>query len=135
MVSKKKKSDDMSPNFFAGVPLGQALNVAEGVGGLAMKYISQKYEIEKKIDEIKSDTTEKVEEIREEAIKSGYAVKKAFLTAIVEGLLLVTGLLSLIYGLILVIGDKFGTENVLIAYGVITLAYVVFTMKTAPDKS
>ncbi len=129
MVGEKKKDADPFP----GIPLGGALEVVEGVGGLLAKYLAQRYEVEKRVEELKVETAETVDEIREEAVRTGYAVKKAFLRSVVETILLTTGLLSLIAGLILVVRDVIPLRYVLLGYGILITAFIAFQVKTAPE--
>lgn len=129
-AGKKKKKKD---NPLTGVPLGSAIDVAEGVGSLLMKYLAQRYEVEQKVEELKEGAEEKVEELRDEAVKTGYAVKKAFFRSIVEAIILATGILSLIYGLVKIIGRVIELEYVLLLYGVLSLAFLAIQLKMAPE--
>jgi len=134
MADKGKKAKKPKSSLLGGVPLGSALEVLEGVGGLLAKYLSQRYEVEKRVEELKEETSEKVEEIRDEAIKTGYALKKAFLKTMVEALMLVTGMLSLILGLIILVKNIMPLEYVLMGYGFLVLIYVSITLKLSPQE-
>jgi len=130
-AKSKKKRKKASP--LGGVPLGGALDVAEGVGGLLVDYLSRKYRVEETVENIREDAEEKVEEIRTEAVRTGYAVKKAFFRSMMEAILLSTGMLALIAGLILVIGNTFPLEYVLLGYGLLTMALLALQLKLAPE--
>ncbi|MFH1055474.1 MAG: hypothetical protein V1744_05210 [Candidatus Altiarchaeota archaeon] len=130
MAKKSDKKEEKPKGLLRGVPFGSALDVVDSVGSFLIKFMAQRYEVEKRVQHFKEDAKEKVEELKEEAIKTGYAVKKAFFRAIVEAILLTTGLLALIFGTILVISDLVPMKWVLLGYGVIITAFIVFKMKT-----
>ncbi len=133
MMASRKKGKNESGDDSGGLPLGSAFEVVEGLAGMAVKLLAQKYQVEKKVEEIKEETQEKVEEIRDEAIRTGYEVKRAFLRTVVESILIGTGILSLVIGLMVLASRVIEQpELVLIAYGIIVTGYVVFTMKTGP---
>ena len=132
-MASRKKGKNESGDDSGGLPLGSAFEVVEGLAGMAVKLLAQKYQVEKKVEEIKEETQEKVEELRDEAIRTGYEVKKAFLRTVVEAILLVTGIVSFVVGTMLwasrIIEQP---EYILIFYGILVGIYVVFTMKTGP---
>ncbi|MBD3388984.1 MAG: hypothetical protein GF416_07855 [Candidatus Altiarchaeales archaeon] len=130
--TKRKRKKASSP--LGGVPLGSALEVAEGVGGFLMKYFAQRYQVEEKVEEIKEETAERVDEIREEAVRTGYAVKKAFFEAIVEAVILMTGMVAIIYAVVRIVGRFVDPpELVLLMYGVAAMAFLALKMKLAPE--
>jgi hypothetical protein len=134
----KARADEKPPGILGGIPLGSALDVFDGIGSFLFKTFLRRYEVEEKIEQVKADAKAKAQELRQEAIKTGYEVKKAFFRAIVEAMLLATGLLALILGLIQLlqnyVKDRLGLDPavVLVAYGVLILAYIAFKMKTKP---
>jgi len=134
MAAKKgKKKEEAS--FLGGLPLGSAFQVAEGLGGMALKLVEQRYQVGKKVEEFKQDSAEKVEEFKEEAVRTGYEVKKAIIRTIFEAILFATGLFALIIGALHWLKRNLGIEldEMLLAYGLLVTAYIVFTMKTSPD--
>jgi hypothetical protein len=131
-MAAKKKAEKESEQT-SGIPLGGALEVVEGAAGILGKYLAQRYEVEKRVEEIREETSEKVEEIKEEAIRTGYEVKKAFFRTVVEAILLTTGMLSLIAGLILVVRDIIPLKYVLVGYGFVITLVVLFQLKTSPE--
>ncbi|MBU0761836.1 MAG: hypothetical protein KKD39_02320 [Candidatus Altiarchaeota archaeon] len=132
MASKKSKSK--GDGFKLGsVPLGSALDAVDGVGSVILQLLSRRYQVEKKVDDIKKQTDKKVGEIRDEAVRTGYAVKKAFLRAVVEAIMLITGILSLVAGLILLIKRLAPIEYVLLGYGFLVTIFVALTVKLSPD--
>ncbi len=86
------------------------------------EYLDQRYKIKKK-----------VEDIRKVTIQTLFRLKKEFVKTIVETLLLSTGLLALIAGIILVLNKYFPIEYLLLAYGGIGLLYVLLFMKFKTD--
>jgi len=112
------------------IPLSSALDALDGVGSFLFKLFLSRYQVEEKIDQLKTDAREKIHEIREEAVKTGYAVKKAFFRAIVEAVFLTTGLLAMIIGGILIVSEVVPLKYVLIGYGLLVTAAVVFALKT-----
>jgi hypothetical protein len=127
--TKSRRSDKPTERFF-GVPLGSALDILDGVAGLLGKYLAQRYEVEKRVEQIREETAEKVEELKDEAVRTGYAVKKAFFRTIVEAILLTTGMLSLILGLILLVREVIPLRYVLIGYGLLITTIVLLQLKT-----
>ena len=115
------------------MPLGSALDVAEGAAGLLGRYLAQRYEVERRVQQLKDETAEKVEEIRAEAVRTGYELKKALFRTIVEAILLVTGMVALIVGAIMVVGDIVDIKYVLVGYGFVVTMVVLFQLKTAPE--
>ncbi|MBT5023623.1 hypothetical protein HON01_12445 [Candidatus Woesearchaeota archaeon] len=94
------------------------MNVADNFVDIAANFINQRYKISKRVGDAKK-----------EIFKFLYLVKKVFFRTLVEGLLLVTGLLALIIGLIILISKHYPLEYVLIIYGVIVLIFVLMRMK------
>ena len=132
-MAPKKKQDKKTGEGSNGLPLGSVFHVAEGLAGMALQLLAQKYQVEKKVEEFKEETQERVEELRTEAIRTGYEVKRAFLRTVVESILLGTGLISLIAGIMLMASRVIELpEYILISYGAIVTVYVIFTMKTSP---
>jgi len=133
MASKGKgRSGDRQPGILGGAPLGSVLDVVDGVGAFLFKMFLDRYEVEERIKEVKSDAARKAQEIKEEAVKTGYAVKKAFFRAIVEAVFLTTGLLALIAGGVLVVSDVVPLKYVLLGYGIAITAIVAVRLKTQP---
>ena len=54
----KGKRRKKKPNQISGVPLGSALDVVEGAAGLLGGYLSQRYEVEKRVEQRREETTE-----------------------------------------------------------------------------
>jgi hypothetical protein len=128
--SKADKPEEKKKGLLSSVPLGSALDVVDGVGGFLFKLLLQRYQVEEKIGKLKEDAREKAEELKEEAIRTGYALKKAFFRAVVEAVLLVTGMLALIIGAIWAIQKVIPIEYVLLGYGIIVTTAIVFSLKT-----
>jgi len=132
MASKKKKPKKEGIQL-GSVPLGSALDVFDGAGSIILKLLSSRYQVEKKVDDLKKETDKKVEEFKDDAVKTGYAVKKAFLRTVVEAIMLTTGILSLVVGLILLIKNLAPLEYVLLGYGFLVTIFVALTVKLSPD--
>lgn len=81
-------------------------------------YLNQKYKIEKNIEDAKAKVVETL-----------YTLKREFVKTIVETLFLVTGLLSLLIGLILYLTNFIPLEWILIGYGGIATVIMVLSMK------
>ena len=131
-----QKSDKAKPKgggslgLLSSIPLGGALDVVDSVGEMMFKFFLRRYQVEEKIENVKEEAKKKAEELKAEAIRTGYAVKKAFFRAIVEAIFLTTGLLALIIGLMLVVSDIIPLKYVLVGYGLIVTAAIVFILKT-----
>lgn len=133
MPKKKSGKKEKENPLFGGIPLGSAMDVFEGLGSLAVKLFSSKAQVEKKVDEFRKETGKQVEELRDEAVRTGYEVKKAFLRAVVETILLASGILSLVLGLILLVKKMVPLEYVLLGYGFVILFFVLLTVKLSPE--
>jgi hypothetical protein len=131
MASKaKREPEEKAPGILGSIPLGTALDAFDGVGSFLYKLFLRRYRVEERIEDAKEEAKEKVTELKEEAIKTGYAVKKAFFRAIVEAILLTTGIVALIAGTIMAVADLVPLKFVLLGYGVIMTAVIVFQLKT-----
>ena len=126
----KKGKPQKSSGFLSGIPFGSALDVVDAVGSTVFKILLNRYQVEERIEQVKEDARQKAEELKEEAIKTGYALKKAFFRAIVEALFLVTGILALLIGGIMILSDIVPLKYILVAYGLIVTATIVFILKT-----
>lgn len=128
---KKDKKGGKKPGFLASIPLTAAFEVLDG--GLRFIYdqFMDRYEVEDKIEQAKVDAKKTAEEIKTEAIKTGYAVKKAFFRTIVESIILGSGLIALLIGVVWTISD-FGVKPqwILTVYGLLAIVFIVFKMKT-----
>jgi hypothetical protein len=126
------KAPEKSGGLLSGIPLGAAMDVVDGVGGFLFRLFMDRYRVEERIEQVKEDARTKAEELKAEAIKTGYAVKKAFFRAVVEAVLLTTGMLALIVGIIMVVSDVVPLKFVLLGYGVLVTAYIALKLKTQP---
>ena len=109
--------------------LDQIADAVDVSASLIGGYIKNRYEIEKRIDDLKEKTEAKTEEIKKEAIQSAYEIKKGFVRAVVELILLSTGLTALIVGLLILIHHYVPLEIVLIGYGLAVTIIVLLQMK------
>jgi preprotein translocase subunit SecE len=130
-MASKKGSKKGAGGF--GIPLGSTLDLIDGVGAVLLNYFSKRYEVEKKMGELREDAKEGMEELKKEAIKTSYAAKKALLRSVVEVMLLTTALFSLIVGAILVLSETIPLKYVLLAYGIVMTSYLFFSVKTQPQ--
>lgn len=128
--SKKNSKEGKPSGILGGIPLGSALDVVDSVGGVLFKLFLRRYQVEEKIEQAQEDARQKAQEIKAEAIKTGYAVKKAFFRAIVEAIFLTTGLLALIIGVMMVLSDVVPLKFILVGYGIIVTAAIIFILKT-----
>jgi hypothetical protein len=126
------KSQENKGGFLSGVPLGAAMDVVDGIGGFLLRLLKDRYRVDERIDQVKEDARAKAIEIKEEAIRTGYAVKKAFFRAVVEAVLLTTGMLALIVGLIMIVSDTVPLKFVLLGYGVLVCSFIALKLKTQP---
>ena len=134
MALKNDKAKKSSGIFGGGIPFGSIMDVVDAFGSMVVKYMAHRYEVEERVEKIKEDTRHKVEELRQEAIETGYALKKALFRTIVESIFLTTGLLALIIGVILALSDIVLLKWVLLGYGIVVTAFIIFQLKTAPKK-
>ena len=89
--------------------------------------------VTKKVDEIHAETEKKAEEIKEEVVESAYEAKRGLIRTLVEGLLLSTGILALIGGLLIFFKEQgIPLYQVLLGYGVVVTLYTLLKMKTSP---
>jgi hypothetical protein len=68
-------------------------------------------------------------EIKREAIKTLFLIKREVLRTFVEALFLVTGLLAIIIGILLLLSKYFPLEYILIFYGLIISIIVLLKLK------
>ena len=94
------------------------IDMASGVLG---GYLNERYKIKKTLGEMRQHTLEGL-----------YAFKVAVVRSLVEVILLSTGLIALIVGLLLVVSKVIPWEIMLLGYGVLATSAVLFTMKTRP---
>ncbi len=128
-MAKKKKDSSLG---LGDIPFGGIFKMIDSFGDLAHGYVKQKAKVEERIDDIKEDTEKKLEELRQEAVKTAYEAKKALLRTIIEAILLSTGILSLVVGLIILVGTFVPLYLVLIGYGLLVTLIVLVQMKTSP---
>lgn len=84
------------------------------------EYFNQRYKISKRVEDIKAAT-----------INALYALKSNFIKSIAEGILLATGLLALVVGIIMVLTRILPLEYVLIGYGLIVTIFVLLRLKVS----
>lgn len=84
-------------------------------------YLDRRYKISKKVDEVKEDI-----------VKELYHVKKEFVRTLLESVFLLTGILTLVWGVVLLLSDTFELAYILMAYGVIATIAVLYFMKLKP---
>ncbi len=128
MPTKKGKKKRVG---LGSIPLDKTVGVLDAIGKAFIRYIDHRYRIESRFDEFVEETEKKAEELKEEAIHSAYAVKKALIRSIVEVIFLATGLLSLIVGAIMILDSYVGIEYILFGYGLLVTIIVIFQMKTS----
>jgi len=127
---RKEPTAEKRGGLLGGIPFGSALDVLDGVGSFLFKFFLQRYQVETKIERFKDDATKRVEEIKGGAVRTAYAVKKAFFRAVVEAVFLTTGLLAFILGCILIVSDLVPLKYVLVVYGAVTIAVIAIILKT-----
>lgn len=72
---------------------------------------------------------QRIEDAKEEVAKILMQLKREVIRTIIESVFLVTGLISLIIGLIMLINNHYPLEYVLLGYGLIVTIVVMMTMK------
>lgn len=82
------------------------------------EYFNQKYKVKKKVEDIKKATMQTL-----------YNLKREFMRSMVECILLTTGLLALIVGIILYLTRFVALEYILIVYGLVVTIIVLAQMK------
>jgi hypothetical protein len=134
MVEEKKKGKRGKLDLGLGnMPFSGVFKFLESMGDLFQSYMKQKYRVEERIDEIREDTEKKIEEVRRDAVQAAYEAKRALLRTVVEAILVSTGILALILGLILWFRMFVPFHTVLIAYGLVVTLVVLLQMKTSPE--
>jgi uncharacterized membrane protein len=110
----------------------------ESRGGLAMSLIDgalaiASSSINRKLEELEFEAAKKAGEIKHEVVASAYEAKRGIMRTMVEALLLSTGILALVAGILLML-RSFGVPfyQVLLAYGFVMTMYALLKMKTAP---
>lgn len=81
-------------------------------------FFNQKYKIERKVEDFKRDT-----------VNAMYKAKANVMKSVVETIMLSTGLLALIVGVLLIVANYFPLENVLIVYGLVITIVVLMRLK------
>lgn len=72
---------------------------------------------------------QRIEEVKEEVARMLLQFKREVIRTLIEAILLTTGLLSLIVGVIILIERHYALEYVLIAYGLIVTIFVILGMR------
>ncbi|MBW2967628.1 hypothetical protein KY362_04020 [Candidatus Woesearchaeota archaeon] len=116
-MSSKKKIQKFSKST-AGVAVDTVSDYVDIVSQMIAEYFNQRYKITKKVEEIKNAT-----------LNTLFSLKRQFVRTMVEVLFLMTGLLALIAGVIMVVSKVIPLEYVLLGYGVLVSAGVMFCMK------
>ncbi|GEM_PF-7006323 len=101
-----------------------AKKVARSIGRITKATsvkINKKYNLSKKVKAVKYDIIEGIISFKKEIIKT-----------VVEVVLLITGILSLIVGLIIFLAKRFPIENILILYGVIVTIVTLLLIEAKP---
>jgi len=111
-------------------PVDRVVGGVETAAALMGDYLDRRYKIEKKVDELKGKTEAKVEELKAEAVHSAYEIKKGFVRAVIEIILLSTGIIAVIVGTLGILTRYFPLDVVLLAYGLIISLIVLLQMKT-----
>jgi hypothetical protein len=132
--AKPQRVASDSGGILGGVPLGSVMDVFDGISSFLFSVFKQRYRVDERIEQIKEDAQRKVEEIREEAIRTGYAIKKAFFSAIVEAIFLSTGLLALVIGTIMVVSDYVPMKYVLVGYGALVVIIILIRFRSANQR-
>jgi hypothetical protein len=121
MAKKKPKKETTVDRVVGGV---------ETAATLMGDYLDRRYKIEKKVEDLKEKTEEKVEEIKKEAVHSAYEVKKGVIKTVIEIILLTTGIIALIIGVLGALTRVLPLDVVLLAYGLTITIIVLLQMKT-----
>ncbi len=106
------------------------LDGVETASALVGTYLDQRYKLDKKVGEIKEQAEEKVEEVKKEVVHSAYEIKKGFIKAVIELILLTTGLIALIIGVLSLLNKYYSFETILIGYGLVISLIILLQMKT-----
>lgn len=88
---------------------------------VAVDYINERYQI-----------TKKVEDFRKDVIGLLYTLKRHLIRSIVEAVLIASGVLALILGIILFANRFLPLDIILMAYGVLMLIIVLGQIKLRP---
>jgi len=120
-MTKKTKKEKSS--------LNKVLDAVDTSTSIVSNYLDQRYKFEKKVDDIKEKAESKAEELKEDAIHSAYEVKKGFTRALIELVLLSSGIIALILGGLGYARKFASTETILIGYGLIITIIVLLQMK------
>lgn len=112
-IEKKEKKKDSKFN--------QAKDYFHIIAHMVTDFVNERYKIKQTVEEVKENLTESL-----------YTLKTGFIKALIETILLSTGLISLIAGLILMLGKVMSLEFVLTGYGLLACVIVLFQMKLRP---
>ncbi len=89
---------------------------------LITDYIDQRYKIRHKVEEVKLGV-----------LRALFAFKREFMRTIVEAVLILTGILSLIVGVVLLLRKVLPIEYIFLGYGFLITIIVLLQMKTKPQ--
>lgn len=123
-MTKKKTEKKTNPAD----KLGDIVDAGASIVGT---YLDSRYKIEKRVGEFRDEAEAKVEEIKDEAIQSAYEMKKGLVRAVIELVLLSTGVFALVLGGVLVLRRYLPLENILLAYGLVVTLVTLLKMKTS----
>ena len=101
--------------------LNKVMDSFDWLARIFVDFIEQRYKVKRRIEDIKNDIGLFL-----------INIKKFIFRSIVESVLLITGLLALIAGILILLNKIIPVEYVLIGYGLIVLIIVMFQLKTRP---
>jgi len=85
---------------------------------VASAYLDQKFNVKKKVGDIRQVT-----------IQTFLNLKKEFIKTVIQATLLSTGLLALILGIILLLNNFMPLEYILLGYGLIVTLAIIINLK------
>lgn len=88
---------------------------------LAVDFINDRYKI-----------TKRVEDFRKEVIALLYNLKRNFIRSIIEAILISTGVIAFVVGIILFVNRFLPLDIILMAYGLFILIIVLWQIKLRP---
>ena len=101
--------------------LNNVMSTVDWVVKIFVDFLEQRYKIQKRIEDIKGEVSAFV-----------LNIKRFVFRSIVEAVLLITGILALVAGVLILLSRIVPIEYVLIGYGLIILLIITFQLKTRP---
>lgn len=121
--AKKPKNKVMRKisNKTIGKTVDTVADYVDLVSQIMVEYVNQRYKIQQKVSDIRRLT-----------LQTLYNLKTEFVRTIIEALLLCTGVIAIIVGIVMLLSKVVPIEFIFLGYGLLISIIVLAKMKTKP---